>query len=445
MFFDERFISFAALVVGSLIFFFFYNSSKPEPEDLQASVPSPVVAAKLKKVLSIEEEFPHVIKRNIPLYSYLSELGVSPIDIIEMVKASKPKKDLSRLTPGTRFQVVQTQDKTLKEIQVRFSAVEKLDVKKIENKWTAVIIKELVDIQPVSFVGKVENSLWESALDAKMDPYLIVAMSEIFGWEVDFSREVRLGDKWRITAERKLVKGVHVGWGSVLAAEYINSGESHKAVLFRHDGEDVGYYTPQGDSLRKMFLKSPLRFGRVTSRFNKRRFHPKLKRIRPHNGVDYGAPIGTPVRAVADGKVTFSRYNGGGGNTLKLRHNSKYKTAYKHLSRFGKGIRPGVRVKQGQVVAYVGNTGLSTGPHLHYEFFINNRFVDPLKQSFPSADPVAPNLKAEFLKQSKKMVARLPSWTQKNFVLQASQKTWTQEYVKPTETKPIVIFSETEI
>jgi murein DD-endopeptidase MepM/ murein hydrolase activator NlpD len=445
MLFDERFISFSALVLGVLIFFFYYKSSDTKAEDLEASVPSPVVAAKLEQVLSIEEEFPHVIKRNIALYSYLSELEVPSLDIIEMVNASKAKKDLSKLTPGTRFQIKQGVKKNLEEIKVRFSAVEKLEVKKIKGKWDARIVEELVDIQSVSFVGKVENSLWESALNSKMDPYLIVAMSEIFGWEVDFNREVRLGDKWRITAEKKLVKGQHVGWGSVLAAEYVNSGESHKAVLFRHEGEDVGYYDLKGESLRKMFLKSPLRFGRVTSRFNKRRFHPKLKIIRPHNGVDLGAPTGTPVRAVADGTVTFSKYRGGGGKTLKLRHNSKYKTAYKHLSRFGKGIRPGVKVKQGQVVAYVGSTGLSTGPHLHYEFFINNRFVDPLRQKFPSADPVSPELKLAFLKQSKKMAARLPSWTQKNFVLQASQKTWTQEYAKPVETKPIVIFGEQEI
>jgi len=418
--FDERLISFAALVLGGLIFVFSYFSSEPTESSLTSE--NKTQEAPTVKGLSIEDEFPHVIKKNTPLYSYLSELGVPPLDIIEMVKATKSKKDLSWLRPGTRFQVEQAKDKSLEKVKFRFSAVEQLEViKAADGSWLAHITKADVEIQKISFVGKVENSLWGSALNANMDPYLIIAMSEIFGWAIDFSREVRTGDKWRITAERKLVKGQHVGWGSILAAEYVNSGESHTATLFRQDGEEIGYYDLEGQSLRKMFLKSPLRFGRVTSRFNKRRFHPKLKRIRPHNGVDYGAPIGTPVRAVADGKVTFSKYRGGGGKTLKIRHNSKYKTAYKHLSRFGKGIRPGVRVRQGQVVAYVGNTGLSTGPHLHYEFFIHNRFVDPLKQKFPSADPISSKYKLAFEKQSKEMVASLPSWSRRNFVALASK------------------------
>ncbi len=384
---------------------------------------------KIEKVLSLKEEFPHVIKRNIPLYTYLTNLGVAPIDVIEMVKSAKKVKDLSRLSPGARFHLVQDEELNLVEAKFRFSPLEKLEMKKVKSVWQARLVEEEVDIKHVSFVGEVDSSLWLSALDADMDPYLIVSMAEIFGWEVDFSREVRLGDKWRITAEEKLVNGEHVGWGSVLAAEYINSGESHKAVLFRDQGKDIGYYTLEGESLRKMFLKSPLRFGRVTSRFNKRRFHPKLKRIRPHNGVDYGAPIGTPVRSVADGKVTFSRYSGGGGKVLKIRHNSKYKTAYKHLSRFAKGVRKGSRVKQGQIVAYVGNTGLSTGPHLHYEFFINGRFVDPLKQKFPSADPVAEEYRLSFKKQAFKMVMTLPKWQPSNFILLA-QRSWS-DYSMP--------------
>ncbi len=367
--------------------------------------------------LSLEDEFPHIMKRNLPLYSHLIKLDVPSNEILELVKAAKPLKDLSRLSAGTRFKIVHGAHKILEEIRFYFSPVESLKIKKENKKWTAQLLTEPVTTELVSFLGTVETSLWASTLSADMDPYLIVALSEIFAWEVDFNREVRSGDRWRITAEKKMANGKHVGWGSILAAEYINAGKSHKAVLFRHKNKDMGYYTLKGESLRKMFLKSPLRFGRVTSRFNRRRFHPRLKRIRPHNGVDYGAPTGTPVRSVANGVVTFARRSGGGGKVLKIRHNSIYKTAYKHLSRYGKGIRKGRRVKQGQVVAYVGNTGLSTGPHLHYEFLKNGRFKDPLRQKFPSAKPLEQKYKAEFAKQSLKRLATLPRWSPKNFVL----------------------------
>jgi murein DD-endopeptidase MepM/ murein hydrolase activator NlpD len=384
-----------------------FNSDNPDVSDAAEVSESELggqLADEIEKVLTIEEQYPHAMARNVPLYTYLRELDVPSIDIIEMAKAAKPIKNLSSLLPGTRFQIVKDNEDKLIEVEFRFSAVEKLVVKKTldEQKnvthWQASLVTEVVDIRPISFVGHVDSTLWESALKAKMDPYLIIAMAEIFGWEVDFNREVQVGDSWRITAEQKFVKNQAVGWGSVLAAEYINQGKKYSAVLFRKDDEDMGYFNLEGENLRRMFLKSPLRFGRVTSRFNRRRFHPKLRVVRPHNGVDYGVPIGTPVRSVANGTVIFAQYSGGGGRVLKIRHNSTYQTAYKHLSGYAKGVRQGAAVKQGQIVAYSGNTGLSTGPHLHYEFYVNGRFVDPMRQKFPSADPISQEDKSVFLK-----------------------------------------------
>ena len=426
-----------ALVATCAILFFKYLSFDVSPDEVGAAsvasaLPNGELASQLKKVLSIEEQYPHMISRNVPLYTYLRDLNVPSIDIIEMVKAAKPVKNLSNLMPGTRFQIVKDIKDNLIEAEFRFSAVEKLVVKKQidikESEWHASIIKEMVDIRTISFVGHVDSTLWESALKAKMDPYLIVAMAEIFGWEVDFNREVQVGDSWRITAEQKFVKDQAVGWGSVLAAEYINVGKTYSAVLFRMGDEDMGYYNLDGENLRRMFLKSPLRFGRVTSRFNRRRFHPKLRVVRPHNGVDYGAPIGTPVRSVANGAVTFAQSSGGGGRVLKIRHNSTYQTAYKHLNGYAKGIRSGASVKQGQIVAYTGNTGLSTGPHLHYEFYVNGRFVDPMRQKFPSAEPIAAEHRALFLKQAEGLVATLPMWKPKHFEMEPD-KTWAQHLV----------------
>jgi murein DD-endopeptidase MepM/ murein hydrolase activator NlpD len=353
---------------------------------------------------------------------------VPSIDIIEMANAAKPVKSLSKLKPGTRFYVELDKDNNLLGAQFRFSAVERLVLKKDQEGWRAESLREKIDVKNVSFVGEVRSTLWESAIDAAMDPYLISEMAEIFGWEIDFSRQVRQGDRWRLTAEELFVKDQHVGWGAILAAEYINQGEVHSAILFREGDENLGYFSAGGDNLRKMFLKSPLKYGRVTSRFNRRRFHPVLKRIRPHNGVDYGVPVGTPVRSVADGVVQLAGRRGGGGKTLKIRHNSIYQTAYKHLSGYARGIRRGAKVKQGQIVAYSGNTGLSTGPHLHYELYKNGRYVDPLRQEFPSAKPLSSEKKAQFLRQSKKFVALLPGWKSKKLDMNP-EKSWSEYLV----------------
>lgn len=363
-------------------------------------------------VLSLEEAFPYVIEPRSTLFSTLRGHEVSPAVIQQIVDAAKPVQNLARLQPGTRYQLVQHgEDATeLAEIRFRMSAVEMLFVKKVNGAWFAEKITEQVDLQVVTFTGIVTSSLWESAQRAKMDTNLIAELADIFGWEVDFSREVRANDRWRLAVERKLVKGEPIGWGAILAAEYVNAGTSHQAAIFRLNGQEMGYFTPAGESLRKMFLKSPIRYGRITSGFNLRRFHPILNVRRPHLGVDYGAAVGTPVRSVGDGTVTSAGWSGGGGNVLKIRHNGTYQTAYRHLQGFARGVRVGTRVSQGQVVAYSGNTGLSTGPHLHFEFYQNGAYIDPLSKKFPSADPVPAANLSQFRNEAALLLQSLPAW-----------------------------------
>jgi len=262
----------------------------------------------------------------------------------------------------------------------------------------------------MTYTGIVKTSLWESAEEAKMDPQLISELSEIFAWQIDFAREVRREDRWRIMVNQKRVRGKPVGWGDIKVAEYENEGRPYTAILFEKEGVPKGYYAPDGNSLRKMFLKSPIRYARISSRFQKRRFHPVLKINRPHLGVDYAARRGTPVRSVGAGRVTFVGRRGGGGKTIKITHNSIYKTAYKHLNGYAKGIRSGARVEQGQVIGFVGSTGLSTGPHLHFEFFKRGRFVDPLRQEFPSANPVPKKYLTEFTAYTNEILLSLPTW-----------------------------------
>lgn len=372
---------------------------------------APVVEA-AAPVLSVEEAFPYVIEPRSTLFSTLRGHDVSPAVIQQLVDAAKPVQNLARLQSGIRYQLTFHGDDAteLAEMRIRLSAVEMLHLKKNNGSWYAEKIVEQVDLQIVTFSGLVTSSLWDSAIKAQMDPNLVAELADIFGWEVDFSREVRVNDRWRLAVERKLVKGQPIGWGAILAAEYENAGVSHQAAIFRVNGQEMGYFTPKGESLRKMFLKSPIRYGRITSGFNLRRFHPILNVRRPHLGVDYGAPVGTPVRAVGDGTVTSAGWSGGGGNVLKIRHNGTYQTAYKHLQSFARGVRSGTRVSQGQVVAYVGNTGLSTGPHLHFEFYQNGSFVDPLSKKFPSADPVPANQLQQFQTEAALLLQSLPAW-----------------------------------
>jgi murein DD-endopeptidase MepM/ murein hydrolase activator NlpD len=363
-------------------------------------------------LVSIEEEYPYVIVPRATLFSILSELDVPGQTIQQIVEAAKPIQNLAKLKPGIRFQLTYEDGETrqLSAIHFRFSAIESMNVKRMLGGWNAEKITEKVDIKVVTYSGKVTSSLWESAQRAKMDPNLIAELADIFGWEVDFAREVRVNDRWRLTVEQKLVKGQPIGWGAILAAEYDNAGVPFKAALYRLNGEEMGYFTPEGASLRKMFLKSPIRYGRITSGFSKRRFHPILQIVRPHLGVDYGAPVGTPVRAVGDGTVIMAGMNGGAGNMVKIRHNGTYQTAYKHLKGFASGVRAGAHVQQGQVIAYVGTTGLSTGPHLHFEFYQSGVYVDPVSKKFPSSDPVPKDHLEQFKAESAVLISALPAW-----------------------------------
>lgn len=385
-----------------------YFVSDSRSRDL-ASVPENAPAQIFEPV---EVRYPYVMPAKSSLAVELAKLQISYQDIHELVDTAKPFKNLTRILPGTRFQVTRSTspENALESIRFRFSPVDILMLKKTENGWTAEKVVKPVDIRVVTYMGTVKTNLWESAREAEMNPALIAELAEVFAWQVDFAREVQVNDRWRISVEQELVNNEVVGLGTILSAEYTNVNQVHTAVLFRKGTEKLGYFAPDGSSLKRIFLKSPIQYGRISSRFQKQRFHPVLKVGRPHLGVDYAAPIGTPIRVVGDGQVTFAGWSGGGGNVIKIRHNSTYETAYKHLSRIGSGIRPGARVSQGQTIGYVGSTGLSTGPHLHFEFFVNGRFVDPLGQKFPNAAPISGSNLALFLEEQKTLLAHLPLW-----------------------------------
>lgn len=242
----------------------------------------------------------------------------------------------------------------------------------------------------------VTSSLYLAAVEAGEDPVIAMSLADVFAWDIDFNLDVRKGDVVRAVVEKFMSKGRLLHYGSVMAASYRGEAVGEKRV-FRYTLPDdkVSYFQEDGGSARKTFLKSPLKYAHVTSRFGSR-FHPVLKYVKNHNGVDYGASIGTPVWALGDGTVTTARHTGPGGNTLCLRHMNGFETCYLHLKGFAKGVRQGARVSQKQVVAYTGNTGRTTGPHLHFAMKRGGKFINPLNQNFPRAEPVPKKLLADF-------------------------------------------------
>jgi len=263
------------------------------------------------------------------------------------------------------------------------------------------------DIRLTAVGGEVKRSLFETIEALGESPQLVVELVEIFSSDFDFTADTRNGDRFRLLVEKRYAGDQFVDYGQVLVAQYLSDGRVLTGVGFEPAGGRPAYYDLDGRSLKKSFLKSPLEFTRITSGFTYARPHPILGGVRPHLAVDYAAPPGTPVRAVADGRVLIAGWNGGNGIQVHLRHHAGYETVYNHLSRLGPGVRPGGRVSQRQVIGYVGSTGLSTGPHLDYRVAKNGRFVNPLGEKFIPGQPLDGAEHGRFLREAREMVRRL--------------------------------------
>jgi murein DD-endopeptidase MepM/ murein hydrolase activator NlpD len=296
---------------------------------------------------------------------------------------------------GDQFRLVM-KDGALDFFDYRQSSVDEWQVRRDGDKFVGS--KRAIEVEKqVGLVSlEINNSLYEAALAAGEDPLIGMVLADVFAWDIDFYRDVRKGDKARALVEKFVSKGRILRYGEVLAATYEGESVGHKRV-FRYELPDgkSSYFQEDGSSARKAFLKSPLKYAHVTSRFGSR-FHPVLQYVKAHNGVDYAASVGTPVWAVADGTVTVAHNTGAGGNTVCLRHTNGFETCYLHLSKFGAGVRAGARVSQKQVIALSGNTGRSTGPHLHYALKRNGAYVNPLNQNFPRTEPLPKSLLPDF-------------------------------------------------
>lgn len=351
-----------------------------------------------------------VLNRRIaPGQTVAKALYGTPIDaasVEQIISALEGVFDFRKSRAGDQFRLV-LQDGVLEFFDYRQGPLEEWQVRREGDRligWKRPIeVEKRVELVRL----EVKSSLYEAAQAAGEDPQLALSFSDVFAWDIDFYRDVQPGDVAKAVVEKFLSKGRLVKYGDVLAASYEGTSVGKKRV-FRYElpGGERSYFLEDGSSARKTFLKSPLKYANVTSRFGSR-FHPVLRYVKAHNGVDYGTPVGTPVWAVADGTVTRAGFERGGGNTVCIRHAKGLETCYLHLSRFGEGVRVGARVQQKQVIAYSGNTGMSTGPHLHFALKRGGMFVNPLNQNFPRADPLPAQLKADFAEKIAPYLARL--------------------------------------
>ncbi len=255
--------------------------------------------------------------------------------------------------------------------------------------------------------ASIGSSLFAATDSVGLPDSVATQIADMFGSDIDFRKDLRRGDHFTVVYEMLYSKGEAVRVGRILAAEFVNQGKSYRAVYFETPGGNGGYYTPEGKNLRKAFLRCPLPFSRITSGFTLARFHPFLQKWRAHKGVDFGAPIGTPVRATADGRVEFRGVQHGYGNLIVLKHQGHFSTAYGHLSAFAKGLHKGEKISQGEIIGYVGMTGWATGPHLHYEFRVDKVPVDPMKVALPGAKPLNPKYAEAFRTTTQPLAQRL--------------------------------------
>jgi len=348
------------------------------------------------------------VRRDDTLSSLLDRINIhNPEAVAFLRQAPEARAFATQLRPGHPLLTKTTPQGELLELQFQIDVNHALVVKKSANGYQAQEMPLILENRVLVKSAEIRSSLFAATDEADIPDQVAMQLADIFSSEIDFNLDLRKGDRFTVVYEASFSNGELVKTGRVLSTEFINQGKALSAVLYRDPNDRENYYTPDGKSLHKAFLRSPLEFSRISSGFSLARFHPILQTWRAHKGVDYAAPIGTRVKAVADATVTFVGIQGGYGNVVILQHASGISTVYGHLSRFASGLRKGQKIAQGEAVGFVGMTGLATGPHLHYEFRVHGEHRDPLKVALPTAVPLPAELRADFNEQSQPLVAQL--------------------------------------
>lgn len=396
LFTRKRILEALVIVVVAILLVFtvdYYMSALRKPLPDNAYVPEPRIEYGI--VVDSFYVVKDLVKANENLSTILMNYSTSMITIEQLVTTAAGIFDVRKIRTGNKYTILFSND-SLKKAQyfIYESNPTEYVVFEMGDSLHVHIGQKEVEVRIKTASNKIASSLWNAMSEIKASPNLTIALSEIYAWTIDFYA-IQKGDNFTAIYEELFVEGESIGLGNILSARFNSNGKDNFAFRFEQDNR-TDYFDEKGQSLRRAFLKAPLKFSRISSHFSNSRLHPVLRIRRPHHGVDYAAPKGTPVHSIGNGTVIEARYAGGAGRMIKIKHNSTYSTAYLHLSGYAKGINRGSHVQQGQVIGYVGSSGLSTGPHLDFRFYKNGSPVDPLKVESPPALPVKKELTDSF-------------------------------------------------
>jgi murein DD-endopeptidase MepM/ murein hydrolase activator NlpD len=347
-----------------------------------------------------------IVSRNDTLDHIFRRLKLNLADLASLRGLPNIRASLDSLRPGESLHLTH-RDGALFGLERRLSDTQTLKVSRDGGELKANVLENPVQTKLRTVRGTINSSLFEAVEAAGGHDQTAVSLADIFGWDIDFVLDVQPGDSFVVTYPEIWRDGTYLKDGPIEAAEFVNQGKPFRAVRYTDPTGGTHYYAPDGKSLQKAFLRAPVEFTRVSSKFNSARLHPILNTIRAHKGVDYAAPIGTPVHAAGDGRILYAGVMGGYGNVVQIEHSRSITTVYGHLSRFAHGIHAGTHVNQGEVIAYVGMTGLATGPHLHYEYRVNGVFKNPQTVALPGAEPMDPRWHEDFVARSSALLSSL--------------------------------------
>jgi len=351
----------------------------------------------------------HTIRRGETLSSIFSNYNINKQTLHKIISTGQHTKELATVHPGKALEILLDDAGRLQKLKYHQDRLTTLEIQRTPNGFETFKAAKNVEKQITHAHTTINSSLFNDAKAAGLSDKLVMEIAQIFAWDIDFALDLKRGDEFTVIYEQLYVDGEKIGSGAILATEFINKSKSYIAVRHQRPDGSTSYFTPEGKSLRKAFLRTPVKFVRISSHFNLKRRHPVLNKIRAHKGVDYAAATGTPVHTTGDGKIIFRGRKGGYGRVVIVQHGKKYSTLYAHLSKFNKNIKKGMKVTQGQTIGYVGKSGLATGPHLHYEFRVNGHHTNPLTVLLPKAAPIDKADYATFKARTTPILSQLAS------------------------------------
>lgn len=405
------------LAISSLPLFGIYAAFGIAPQTTVHNIPTATVIEEIT-LPSISDSTTNVaeqnfwykehVRRDDTLNTVLSRLNIHNRDAIDFIRNDGSASEIaSALKPGRNIQAQTDSEGNLISLKYELEAGQFIAIKQTVTGYEASKVAQLLENRPILKSAEIKSSLFGATDAANIPDHIAIQIAEMFESEIDFNTDLRRGDHLSVIYEGHYEQGELLKTGDVLAAEFVNNGKIYQAIGYRDDSGKLQYFTPEGKSLHKSFLRSPLEFTRISSSFSSGRFHPILQRMKAHKGTDFAAPTGTRVKASGDAKVDFVGVKGGYGNAIVLKHDNGVSTVYGHLSRFAAELRKGAKVVQGDIIGYVGTTGMSTGPHLHYEFLVNGQHRDPMKVALPKAISIIGQDKVAFDAISQQLTAQI--------------------------------------